>query len=222
MGVVRDLTGLTVGRLTVTRLSHIGERNRRYWRCECQCGGVKVLKSDAITSGKTLSCGCLHLERARSFRRTHGATAGGASRTYRIWCGMKARCDTPTTTGFPSYGGSGVTYDAPWAEFSSFLEDMGECPSSKHSLDRIDGIAGYSKNNCRWATAVEQTRNQRTNITVVVRGVKQLARDVAASNGTPLPTFKKRLYTYRWPVEQACGLLPRVKGDIANSYGAAK
>lgn len=39
---------------------------------------------------------------------------------------------------------------------------MGERPSSKHQIDRIDNEKGYSKENCRWVTAKVNNRNRRS------------------------------------------------------------
>lgn len=130
------------------------------------------------------------------------------TRTYRIWCGVKARCDTPSATGYSNYGALGVTYAPHWAKFELFLSDMGPAPDGM-TLDRIDGSKGYTPDNCRWATPAEQSRNTSRNVTVGPENL--LARDVAANNGISQATFKKRLYCYGWPVEEACGLKPRAQ-----------
>ena len=46
-------------------------------------------------------------------------------------------------------------------DFVKFYQDMGDRPSKKHSIDRINNNLGYSKENCRWATAKEQGKNTR-------------------------------------------------------------
>jgi len=37
-----------------------------------------------------------------------------------------------------------------WLKFDNFLEDMGERPSEKHLLHRIDNSKGYYPDNCEW------------------------------------------------------------------------
>jgi len=47
---------------------------------------------------------------------------------------------------------------------------MGERPSQKHSLDRVNVNGHYTPGNCRWATATQQNRNTRGNSRLTFRG----------------------------------------------------
>ena len=67
---------------------------------------------------------------------------------------MLHRCKT-----HPRYIKRGITVCERWLDFNNFVSDMGERPSPTHSLDRIDNNVGYSPDNCRWATPVQQSRN---------------------------------------------------------------
>jgi hypothetical protein len=81
------------------------------------------------------------------------------TRTYRIWQGILQRCYNKKAKVYKLYGAIGITTEPRWRDsFENFLSDMGESPE-KHSIDRINGNLGYSKENCRWATQVTQTRN---------------------------------------------------------------
>jgi hypothetical protein len=143
--------------------------------------------------------------------KTHGHTRGKVfTRTYSIWASMLARCSTPSATGYANYGGRGISVCEKWRKFEGFLEDMGECPDGL-SIDRLDTNGNYEPGNCRWASDAEQARNTTRTVYVHVAGEKKVARDVAAANGIHIATFKKRLYVYGWPVEQACGVSPRIK-----------
>lgn len=73
---------------------------------------------------------------------------------------MRGRCNTTTSTSYNLYGARGIKVCPEWDNFWVFLDDMGEKPEGT-TLDRIDPDGDYCKENCRWATAKQQTQNRR-------------------------------------------------------------
>lgn len=114
---------------------------------------------------------------------------------------MRARCLRKSHHAYASYGGRGITICERWNSFKSFLADMGERPLGT-SLDRIDTNGNYSKENCRWASALAQQSNKRNARKITyngkTQGVAAWARDVGISD----PTIRSRLNS-GWDVHDA-------------------
>lgn len=100
--------------------------------------------------------------------KSHGHTRGRQpTPTYRAWVNMNTRCSNPGSTQFKFYGQRGISVCERWASFENFLSDVGERPTPKHSLDRIDPNGNYEPANCRWVTHTTQCRNRRSNRPVI-------------------------------------------------------
>lgn len=63
---LRDLTNQKFGNLLVIRRAEEKEKidkfgkKRPVWECQCDCGNICYVSRQALTSGNTKSCGCIH------------------------------------------------------------------------------------------------------------------------------------------------------------------
>jgi hypothetical protein len=105
-------------------------------------------------------------------RERHGMSNRSASPhpLYRVWNAMIDRCHRKKSHAYPAYGGRGITVCERWKKFTVFLSDMGSSWVAGLELDRINNNAGYSPENCRWATPRQQANNRRSNRRLTVLG----------------------------------------------------
>ena len=144
------LTGSVYGKLTlVDERPEKDDSGVRVVTVKCSCGsGTFKVRLNNLTSGNTTSCGC-----------QQGTHKMSNTRTYRIWEGMKRRCNPSLADDFPYHAGKGITYCESWEKFENFYRDMGDAPDGL-SLDRIDVTGNYCKENCRWASNSVQGYNK--------------------------------------------------------------
>lgn len=136
-------------------------------------------------------------------RLRHGCSYKGKwTRAYSSWASMIQRCQNPKSSRFSSHGGRGIKVCERWKLFDNFLEDMGEPPSSKHSIERENNDGNYEPGNCRWATAKEQARNTRRNKLVTVGGVVRCIAEWAEISGINVRSIHSRLED-GWPEDIA-------------------
>ena len=117
---------------------------------------------------------------------------------------MKYRCLTKSSHKYARYGGRGITVHPPWVEsFELFYDYIGDPPSAKHSLDRIDNNGNYEPGNVRWATPHQQRVNQEGGTRdIIYEGKTYSLTDAAAKFGMTKHTLFKRLER-GWDIEAA-------------------
>ncbi len=121
---------------------------------------------------------------------------------YDIWWGVLTRCYNPNVALYPLYGGRGITVCNRWLiSFENFFEDMGERPSSAHSIGRNDNDGPYDKNNCAWSTAKEQARNRRSSRLITHDETTQSMAAWAEQLGMKYGKLQSRLDS-GWTLEQ--------------------
>lgn len=79
---------------------------------------------------------------------------------YKLWQGMKNRCENKNSDSYKYYGARGITICERWHSFDNFVADVGDRPPGR-SLDRINNDGDYEPGNVRWATQLEQVKNSR-------------------------------------------------------------
>lgn len=176
--------------------------NKKLPRIEmaCQsCGSIFLVNQSQLDRGRgrfcSRSCG------VRFNQTKHGHTTKTAqSGTYSTWANMMQRCYNAQSTNFHEYGALGIDVDPKWHTFVGFLSDMGERPAGK-TLDRVDGLLGYSKANCRWATPKQQQRNIRSNVRVTYGGTSYPISALAEMLGVPRSNLQYRIKR-GWPEDK--------------------
>lgn len=198
--------GEVYGRLTVlgeAAPAKVGGKSRRVRRvvCLCACGKHVIVAAFRLRNGGTASCGCLRRE-SRGGNKHHLLHGGSRTPTYRTWCNIIQRCENPSSPGWSVYGAREIRVCPRWKEsFAAFLADVGERPTLKHSIDRIDNNKGYEPGNVRWATAREQSRNKRNNKWFEYKGERMILPDWAQRLSVPVNLLSRRL-RQGWPLDK--------------------
>lgn len=155
---MKNLTGKTFNSWTVISFSRKAANNKQIWLCKCACGLEKEVESYNLTSGRSKSC--RKCSASKGANRRHGMTC---TKEYRAWQSMKTRCyNENADKSYKYHGAMGVRVAQEWHDdFLSFYEHIGPCPTSLHTVDRINPHGHYEPGNVRWATQHQQMANTR-------------------------------------------------------------
>lgn len=177
--------------------------------CRCDCGDIRdYFISNLRVQAEPMCPPC----------RTASRPAKGNSGKhplFNIWKAMIQRCENPKHTWYKRYGGRGISICKRWREdFEAFAADMGERPSPKHTVDRIDGDKNYEPGNVRWAVPVEQQRNRSDSHRIEWQGRVICGKEAAELAGIELATFYYRMKA-GWPMDKIMttpSTMPKNKG----------
>jgi hypothetical protein len=192
-----DKTGKRFGKLLVLNLDRIDKPEGAFWRCQCDCGAIKIFRTALLKQGRSRSCGCI--------QTTHKATRGGKRNyIYTTWQSIKARCENPNCDAYSNYGGRGIHLHDPWHDASVFIREViaeiGERPA-RHSIDRIDNNGHYEPGNIRWATTKQQCNNKRCNKIITFNGTTKTLEEWADETGHNSARLQRRL-DLGWSIEK--------------------
>ena len=134
---------------------------------------------------------------------------GNNKRLYRIWKGMRTRCNNPNFHAYEYYGGKGITIAGEWDNFITF-ESWALNNGYKGSLtiDRINGEGDYEPSNCRWITLSEQQLNKSNKVFLIIEGKKVSLKTASETFNIPIGTLRNRRYN-GWSDEDIISPLKR-------------
>lgn len=186
-----EMIGYRKGTLTVIAFDSL-RNGRSYWKVQCDCGVVKVVRIDAIHDYTT--CDKCKAEKQRQRMLTHGETK---TNLYSIWKGIKARCYNPKSPSYVDYGLRGIGMFPKWindyVSFKNYVESLPNYNKKGYSIDRIDVNKGYEPNNIRWADATTQANNRRDNLFLKYNGEILTAKQWSVRLGINYRTITNRI-----------------------------
>lgn len=187
--------GLTINDYTIIKLDSITKHGYRYIT-KCNICGME--HSNLISNFKkeysTKHCECpLHIPRNKYMKRFK-----------KIWDCMRQRTTNPNYNEWKYYGGRGINSDY-FSDFiifykdmfNSYIEHVNTYGEKDTTIDRIDVNSDYNKDNCRWATVIEQANNKRSNRYITINNETKTMKQWADIYNIQISTVKQRL-DYGW------------------------
>lgn len=188
-----NIAGQRFGRLTVIERV-ASTKAQAQWRCVCDCGKETVVRSQDLRNGHTKSCGCYGLEVSVSHTPSFSTHKESRSRLYRVWIGMKGRCNNCKNKAYSYYGGRGIKVCQDWNESYALFRDWALANGYQENLtiDRIDVNGNYCPENCRWVSMKVQMNNTRANRRITLNGETKTMAEWSESTGLSYETIRNR------------------------------
>lgn len=127
-----------------------------------------------------------------SKREEHGMSG---TPEYKIWCGIKKRCNNSNFVFYKNYGGRGIKVAQEWNDsFLSFYNYIGQKPENTE-IDRIDNDKGYEPGNVRWVTKEVNMKNRRKKVTLIYKGKETSIEEYCKAENLKYTTAWNRIKT---------------------------
>lgn len=95
---------------------------------------------------------------------TYGSINKKRIRLYNIWRNIIFRCFYPKNGNYLRYGFKGIFIDKEWYNYFNFEKwALQNGYKNNLTIDRIDNLKNYCKENCRWVDYKIQERNKSNN-----------------------------------------------------------
>lgn len=191
-----EMKGKKVGRLLVTGYAYTKDK-RAYWNCLCDCGNKLAVMGKPLRQGKTQSCGCLQIDRARQANTTHGKAK---TLLWGVWQAMETRTTNKNGSHWKYYGGKGIKICDEWSDYQTFHDwAMANGYQKGLSIERNDGDKDYEPSNCRWIPNAEQQRNKSNNVKFLGETAAEASRRLGGCKGL----VQGRIRLLGWDIKRA-------------------
>ncbi len=162
---MRIVIGCTYGRLNVHEIlyEHNGKRSVRKVRCICSCWKEHITSYESVAYWHSKSCWCLHRENSSSRIKKQNTTHWESNtKFFKTYLNIHWRTHDKTNR---IYWWKWIT--SLWKTYLDFRNDMYESYlahvsihwESNTTIDRINSNWNYTKDNCKWATHLDQSNN---------------------------------------------------------------
>lgn len=216
---VKDMVGVSYGKLLVTEVLIF--RRKAYCICRCECGNHTRTSAWNLQNDVTKSYGCSG-RNGSPVNVRHGMYY---TRVYSIYRNMMERCYGKKSNNYKNYGGRGITVCDEWktsvSEFCSWALANGYADTL--TIERKDVNAGYNHSNCTWVPMKQQVRNRRCTKTVIFQGVERVLGELCEEYHLPYKRVWARIArgwsladALKTPLlaSNACQLYPKKMNDV--------
>ena len=217
----KDITGLCVGYLTVTRY-HGSDGKKSLWEARCRCGNISIQAASDLQKwakrGALTSCGCSRRASIGKQNFKHGMSHHPA---YSVWRAMLDRCRLPSHHAYKNYGARGISVCESWQEsFDNFWTVMGLSYQRGSTLERLDNSGGYTPENCAWRSRRAQCNNRRANRVLETPAGRMTLSEAAQHYGIGRSTLDYRL-AQGWLLADALSVKPDVRNRMSTTLSTA-